>query len=393
MAKSTKIQWCDSTVNPIAGCGGCELYPAPAEITTVIDGAIQKAGYKWTSGETFRLIDEMIAEAWDKLPKALQRPEEGFLRKVTSTSIYHGRKVLQKRVAQMLDAGAGKIPLDVIESKIVCYAAKSHINRGRNIFEPYRESGDGYAPMFEIPTQFPGRMAEAADWKSLVCTDRPKKPWLNGLPRLIFVSDMGDALSQKSDFEFLAGEMQAIQSFEGKRHLWLWLTKRPQQMRQFAELHGGLPDNVCAMTTVTSRATLSRVAALRDVQAKMRGLSLEPLWEPIADQIDLSGIDWVIVGGESGAAKAATPFPLEWAMELRDRCQEQGTAFFVKQLGRCPTLDGKPIELKDSHGGNWDEWSEDLRDRKMPKCFRDYIPTAVNHSPVPTGGLFGSPWG
>jgi hypothetical protein len=66
---------------------------------------------------------------------------------------------------------------------------------------------------------------------------------------MIFVSDMGDALSAKGDFPFLKSDlMPAIRSDAGKRHLWLWLTKRPGRMAEFAMAIGGFPENVCAMT-------------------------------------------------------------------------------------------------------------------------------------------------
>ncbi len=183
---------------------------------------------------------------------------------------------------------------------------------------------------------------------------------------------MGDAFSSKQDFGYLGNEVMAFRTAEGQRHLWLWLTKRPHIMGQFAELIGGFPSNVCAMTSVTSSRNLSRVDALRTVDAQVRGLSIEPLWEPVADRIDLTGIDWVIVGGESGAKANVKPFHLEWASQLRDLCEKQGVAFFMKQMGRRPVHKGVELELKDAHGGDWSEWPPELRVRDMPSYFHDY---------------------
>ena len=104
----------------------------------------------------------------------------------------------------------------------------------------------------------------------------------------------------------------------------------------------------------------------------MRGLSLEPLWEPLAHKIDLTGIDWVIVGGESGANANVELFPVEWAIELRDRCREEGVAFFLKQLGRRPSSCGKEFKLSHPHGGDWSEWAPALRVREMPELFYSY---------------------
>ena len=89
-------------------------------------------------------------------------------------------------------------------------------------------------------------------------------------------------------------------------------------MVKFADSIGGLPDNFCAMTTVTSAAPLSRVDGLRDVDCLTRGLSIEPLWSPVANELDLSGIDWFIAGAESGVgpqpksirSSGAKPFTL-----------------------------------------------------------------------------------
>ena len=149
-------------------------------------------------------------------------------------------------------------------------------------------------------------------------------------------------------------------------------------MRLFAEQMGGLPENVCAMTTVTSERTLGRVDELRRIKAAVKGLSVEPLWSPVADKIDLAGIDWVIVGGESGGMDRSEPFPIEWARDLRYRCDEEGVAFFCKQLGRIPTVGGGELKLRHSHGGDWDEWPADLRVREFPQYFHDYAGVAVS---------------
>jgi protein gp37 len=221
-------------------------------------------------------------------------------------------------------------------------------------------------------------MEKAANLADLLGCAHPETPWKDRLPRLIFVSDMGDALTTKADFPFLKSDlMPAIGSPEGKRHLWLWLTKRPERMVEFAEEIGGFPENVCAMTTLTGPdpESLRRLADLKKVKAHIRGLSIEPLWERIPpSKLSLRGIDWVILGGESGSGfKFTRPFALEWAEELRDHCGKHGVAFFLKQLGRNPMRGGQVFRLKDKHGGNWDEWpDESLKAREFPGAFHDY---------------------
>jgi protein gp37 len=193
---------------------------------------------------------------------------------------------------------------------------------------------------------------------------------------MIFVSDMGDALSRRSDFAFLKREViGAMRSVKGSRHLWLWLTKRPGSMAALAAEIGGLPPNACAMTTVTGAdpERLKRIDELRSVDSVVRGLSIEPLWERIpAEKLDLTGIDWVIVGGESGSGDLTRPFALEWAEEIRDHCRKNGVAFFLKQLGRNPTREGQSVRLNDPHGGDWNEWEEELRVREFPPYFHNF---------------------
>jgi hypothetical protein len=93
---------------------------------------------------------------------------------------------------------------------------------------------------------------------------------------------------------------------------------------------------------------------------------VEPLFEPV--DLDLRGIDWVIAGG--GSDVLAEPFHLEWAMNLREQCQKAGVAFFLKQLGRKPFYENRPLPLKDKHGGDWAEWPEPWRVREMPQALR-----------------------
>jgi hypothetical protein len=104
------------------------------------------------------------------------------------------------------------------------------------------------------------------------------------------------------------------------------------------------------------------------------GKVLEAIDQAVAatgSRID-KGIDWVILGGESGSGEFTRPFALEWVEELRKHCRKSGVAFFLKQLGRNPTRNGEIFSLKDKHGGNWDEWDASLRIREFPKAFHDY---------------------
>ena len=199
-----------------------------------------------------------------------------------------------------------------------------------------------------------------------------RKPRLNLLPRVFFVSDMADALSEGIVFAYLEHEIIAVVgSNRGQQHLWLWLTKKPERMAEFAQWvqkRGKIwPDNLVAMTSVTGANTHHRAKKLRTVPARFRGLSVEPLWGEV--ELPLEGIDWCIVGGQSGPG--STPFDLSWARRIQKQCKKAGTAFSVKQLGARPVDRGRELTLKDKHGRDWHEWPADLRVREMPPGFYD----------------------
>ncbi len=207
-----------------------------------------------------------------------------------------------------------------------------------------------YSADFSEVRMIPGRYAQAASWSDLRGTERPQKPWLNGLPRMIFVGDLGDTFSRAVTDDFLTRELLgAITSKQGQRHFWLLLTKRPKRLASIAKKWGGLPDNVMAMTTVTSQNTASsRVSDLLEVPCKWRGLSCEPLLGPLEifdtatgwpfyDLEGLRTLHWVIAGGESGPK--ARPMHPDWARSLRDQCTDANVPFFFKQWGEYQHFD------------------------------------------------------
>jgi protein gp37 len=177
------------------------------------------------------------------------------------------------------------------------------------------------------------------------------------------------------------------------RHTYQILTKRPENMRDFylwwdrtCPGHD-TPKNLWLGTSIGVRKNLYRADILRGIPASVRFLSLEPLLEDLGT-LDLRGIDWVIVGGESGPG--ARPFDLEWARSIVQQCKAAGVAAFVKQLGAkpintegcgdcdpclagepCPYVRTKfPMVLRDRKGGSPDEWPADLRVRQMPGAQR-----------------------
>jgi len=342
--KKTKIQWCHSTVNPVMGCDGCELWPGKAQVVAGIHNEIELSSS--LSGEPLRSV----------IRRALDNRQ--------MSDIYGDRKLVANEIASVFnlsDRVRQKV-VDVVRQNAKCYAG---------LLSSFRAGHNGYADKFESPKLYPGRLADAAKWGPPTEMEIADKPWLIGFRRLIFVSDMGDALSKNIPFKYLHREIiENVSSPSGQRHIWLWLSKRPARMAEFGEWlrDRGIvwPDNLVAMTTVTSQRFASRIDELRRVPSKLKGLSFEPLFEEV--NVGLDGIDWIIVGG--GSDVLADPFHVEWALNLKDECKTKGIAFFLKQLGKAPCHVGKPLHLEDAHGGDWSEWQKEWRIRELPSAFR-----------------------
>lgn len=189
---------------------------------------------------------------------------------------------------------------------------------------------------FDQPLQLiPGRMTKAAGWSDLRGVDRPAKPWLNGLPRVIFIGDMSDSLSPDVPFDYLRTEViQIVRSERGQQHIWLWLTKQAQRLAQFDQylITQGLdwPVNLWPGVSITAQSTLARARYLTATRARVRWLSVEPLLSPLTIR-DLTGIHWVVAGGESGPnARATDP---DHFRSLRDQCLSAAIPFYFKQWG------------------------------------------------------------
>jgi protein gp37 len=247
------------------------------------------------------------------------------------------------------------------ERRQTCYAGVLHRRFGG--------VSSGYASSFEEVTEFPGRMQRAARWSDLTGTNRAEKPWLNGLPRLIFVSDMSDALSDSVQFDYLQREVIDVVSSEaGQRHRWLWLTKRPQRMASFSkDIQRPWPDNLWVATSITTQKSTARIKHLLRVgdERTLRFLSVEPQWEPNNICEWLPKIDWVIQGGESGPL--AHEFHVEWAESMIDQCGRPNVPLFLKQLGSNVRANGQSVAFQHSHGGNWAEWPKQIQVRQLPR--------------------------
>lgn len=146
---------------------------------------------------------------------------------------------------------------------------------------------------------------------------------------------------------------------------WQILTKRPNLINKLG-IGGTWPANVWLGTSIESHEQIWRIDELRKVDAAVRFLSLEPLIGPVGGSF--SGIDWVIIGGESGGG--AREFDILWARDVIIKCRQSGTAVFVKQLGAKPVLDGAKVMLRDHKGGDIEEFPADLRIREFPEALK-----------------------
>ncbi|MHB2029335.1 MAG: DUF5131 family protein [Acidimicrobiales bacterium] len=146
-------------------------------------------------------------------------------------------------------------------------------------------------------------------------------------PRVIFVNSMSDLFHQGVPDDFIQRTFQVME--ETPRHTYQVLTKRSQRLAKLAPKLPW-PSNVWMGVSVETEKYSFRVNHLRATQAAVRFISAEPLLGPLSN-IDLTNIDWVIAGGESGPG--ARPMHPSWVRLLRDHCNESDVAFFFKQWG------------------------------------------------------------
>lgn len=143
----------------------------------------------------------------------------------------------------------------------------------------------------------------------------------------IFVCSMSDLFHESVPFEFIDQVLKTIR--ETPQHRYQLLTKRSERMAEYFASRD-VPANVWLGVTVECQATRSRIDELRNVPATVRFICCEPLIEDLGE-LNLSGINWVIVGGESGPN--ARPMKKEWALNIRRQVKTEGIAFFFKQWG------------------------------------------------------------
>jgi protein gp37 len=157
--------------------------------------------------------------------------------------------------------------------------------------------------------------------------DALKLPYRWRQPRLVFVNSMSDLFHAKVPIGFIRDVFAVIA--ETPQHTYQMLTKRSLKLRRMAEKLTW-PENLWMGVSVENEAQLERVDHLREVPAAVRFISAEPLLGALPG-LSLSGIGWVITGGESGPQ--ARPCSADWVRQIRDACAEAHVPFFHKQWG------------------------------------------------------------
>ena len=192
-----------------------------------------------------------------------------------------------------------------------CYAER-FAERWRNV------PGHPYEQGFDLKS-WPSRLQQPLSWKK---------------PRMIFVNSMSDLFHKKVDRAFIDRVFDTMEQADW--HVFQVLTKRSSLMRDYVRARYDrlpVPSHIWPGVSVEDAPRTRRIRHLKEVNSDARFISFEPLLGPIGE-VDLSGIAWAIVGGESGpGSRSIQPC---WARRLRDICDRDDVAFFLQAMGRRP---------------------------------------------------------
>jgi len=190
-------------------------------------------------------------------------------------------------------------------------------------------------------------------FKLTLLPKRLKDPLERSKPTIYFVNSMSDLFHEKIPAIYIKQVFDVMK--KAPQHTFQVLTKRAGNMRAFFKTYQASTNAWLGVTVENKQHGIPRIDQLRKVKAHVRFLSIEPLLEDLG-ALNLSGIHWVIVGGESGP-KARLMKP-EWVMNIKRQCEEQNVAFFFKQWGGWGA-DGKKRAKKENGrlllGRTWDE--------------------------------------
>ncbi len=207
-----------------------------------------------------------------------------------------------------------------------------------------------YAERMSKRLQAMGQAKYSAGFDKVVCHDDVlRRPLHWKQPRTVFVNSMSDLFHKDVPECFIASVFDVMK--RAHWHRFQVLTKRADRMAELDRLLNW-SSNVWMGVTVENRHTKSRIESLRSIDPAVRFLSIEPLLESLG-RLDLAGIHWVIVGGESGPG--ARPMEEAWVWEVKEQCEAAAVPFFFKQWGGVnKNKTGRLLA-----GQTWDD---------MPKC-------------------------
>jgi protein gp37 len=202
-----------------------------------------------------------------------------------------------------------------------------------------------YAERMAYRLQSMGQPRYQNGFKLTLHPDLLDQPLMWKKSRMIFVNSMSDLFHGKVSFSFIENAFNIIH--DANWHIFQILTKRANRLAKFSR-RISLPPNVWIGVTVENQDYTYRIKSLQQVPASVRFISLEPLLGPI-DNLPLEGIDWVIVGGESGPR--ARILEAKWVRDIRNQCLHESVPFFFKQWGGFhKSRNGRNLD-----GRTWDE--------------------------------------
>lgn len=183
--------------------------------------------------------------------------------------------------------------------------------------------------------------------------DRLIEPIARKKPTTYFVNSMSDLFHERIPNAFIHKVFDVMK--QTPQHTYQVLTKRAGRLIEVFEQYRAPRNAWLGVTVENKKHGLPRIDRLRNIPAHIRFLSIEPLLEDLG-KLDLTGIHWVIVGGESGPK--ARPMQSDWVLNIKEQCEKQGVAFFFKQWGGWGA-DGVKRDKKSNgrllFGRTWDQ--------------------------------------
>lgn len=184
-----------------------------------------------------------------------------------------------------------------------------------------------YAEVMARRLQAMGVSGYEKGFKFTLLPERLQQPLSIKKPTKFFVNSMSDLFHEEIPYSYLDSIFEVMEKTPW--HTYQILTKREKIMADYLK-NKILPKNIWLGVTVEDRHSIKRIDYLRNIQANIRFISMEPLLEDLGE-VDLTNIHWVIVGGESGVK--ARPMDEDWVLNIKKQCVKQKSAFFFKQWG------------------------------------------------------------